>query len=129
MILFLAKHSIKPGITVIEMKGSLHAGTDCRRVEQEVEELIREKKVLVILDFSMITHIDSSAIGSVVRAHSQLKKAGGGLRFCGVKGMLEGAFKLTRVDKLVDMFPTAPAAAENFPASGSSAGAATPEKS
>ena len=114
MILHLSKHQIKPGITVIEMKGSIHAGTDCRRLEQETATLIADKVNRVIFDFTHITHIDSSAIGSLVRSHGELKKAGGSLRLAGVKGMLEGTLKMTKVDKLVEIFPTAPAAAENF---------------
>ena len=60
----------------------------------------------------------SSAIGSLVRSHTELKKSGGALRLAGVKGMLEGALKMTKVDKLIQIFPTAPAAAENFPLAG-----------
>lgn len=126
MILHLAKHELKPGITAIEMKGSIHAGTDCRRLELEVENLIAAKMTLVIFDFTHISHIDSSAIGSLVRSHMQLKKSGGVLRLAGVRGMLDGTFKLAKVDKLVEIFPTAAAAAENFAAPGS---AASPEKS
>lgn len=114
MILHLSKHQIKPGITVIEMKGSIHAGTDCRRLENETAALIADKVNRVIFDFTHITHIDSSAIGSLVRSQTELKKAGGCLRLAGVKGMLEGTFKMTKLDKLLEIFPTAPAAAENF---------------
>lgn len=114
MILHLAKRDLKPGITVIEMKGSIHAGTDCRRLELEVEHLIAANTALVILDFTHIAHIDSSAIGSLVRSHTQLKKSGGLLRLAGIKGMLEGTLKITKVDQLVEIFPSAHAAAENF---------------
>ena len=126
MILHLSKQQLKPGITVIEMKGSIHAGTDCRRLELEVENLIAAKTALVIFDFTHISHIDSSAIGSLVRSVTQLKKSGGALRLAGVKGMLEGTLKLTKVDKLVEVFPTPSAAAENFAVPG---GGASPEKS
>ena len=115
MILHLAKRELKPGITSIEMKGSIHAGTDCRRLELEVDNLIAAKAALVIFDFTHISHIDSSAIGSLVRCYTQLKKSGGLLRLAGVTGMLDGTLKLTKVDKLVEIFPTPAAAAENFP--------------
>ena len=125
MILHLAKHQLKPGVTVIVLKGSIHAGTDCRRLELEVDKLIEVKTALVIFDFGQITHIDSSAIGSLVRSYTQLKKSGGLLRLAGIKGMLEGTLKLTKVDKLIEVFPTAAAAAENFVVPGSGA---SPEK-
>jgi anti-anti-sigma factor len=126
MILHLAKHQVKPGIVVIEMKGSIHAGTDCRRLELEVEQQIAAKTSLVIFDFTEIAHIDSSAIGSVVRSYSLMKKTGGLLRLAGIKGMLEGTLKLTKVDKLVEIFPTAQAAAENYVVP---SGSVSPEKS
>lgn len=116
MILHMNKRQIQPGLTVVEMKGSVHAGTDCRRVEQEVDSLIRAKELRVIFDLSEVTHIDSAAIGSVVRCLSQLKRFGGSLRLVGVKGMIEGSLKLTKVDKIIQIFPTTSEAAENFPA-------------
>ena len=116
MILHLSKRQIQPGLTVVEMKGSVHAGTDCRRVEQEVDGLIRANELRVIFDLSQVTHIDSAAIGCVVRCLSQLKKFGGSLRLVGVKGMIEGTLKMTRVDKIIQIYATASDAAEDFPA-------------
>jgi len=116
VILELTKRQLQPGITVVELRGSVHSGTDCRRVEQEVDALIRANELRVILDLTAVTHIDSAAIGSVVRCFSQLKKFGGSLRLAGVKGMIEGTLKLTKVDRIIQVFPTAADAAENFPA-------------
>jgi anti-sigma B factor antagonist len=116
VILLMTKRQIQPGLTVVELKGSVHAGTDCRRVEQEVDSLIRAHELRVILDLSQVTHIDSAAIGSVVRCLSQLKKFGGSLRLAGVKGMIEGTLKMTKVDKLIQIYSTASEAAQDFPA-------------
>jgi anti-sigma B factor antagonist len=116
VILLMTKRQIQPGLTVLELKGSVHAGTDCRRVEQEVDSLIRAHELRVILDLSQVTHIDSAAIGSVVRCLSQLKKFGGSLRLAGVKGMIEGTLKMTKVDKLIQIYTTAAEAAQDFPA-------------
>ena len=121
MILLLVKHEIKPGIIQVEMKGSIHSGTDCRRLEQEVEGLIKTGSLRVIFDLAQVTHIDSAAIGSMVKCFSQLKKAGGVLRISGATGMLEGSFKLTKVDRVISLFPNAAAAAEDFPLPGAPA--------
>jgi anti-sigma B factor antagonist len=115
VILLMTKRQIQTGLTVLELKGSVHAGTDCRRVEQEVDSLIRAHELRVILDLSQVTHIDSAAIGSVVRCLSQLKKFGGSLRLAGVKGMIEGTLKMTKVDKLIQIYSTASEAAKDFP--------------
>ena len=116
MILQMTKRQIQPGLTVVELKGSVHAGTDCRRVEHEVDGLIRANELRVIFDLSQVTHVDSAAIGSVVRCLSQLKKFGGSLRLAGVTGMIEGSLKLTKVDKIIQIYSTASDAAQDFPA-------------
>ena len=77
MILHLVKSTPKQGVTVLQMKGSIHSGPDCRRVEQETETLIGAKETFVIFDLSDVTHIDSAAIGSIVRCFSRLKSSGG----------------------------------------------------
>jgi Ca-activated chloride channel homolog len=115
VILHLVKSSPKPGVTIVEMKGSIHCGVDCRRVEQETETLISAKENFVIFDLSHVSHIDSAAIGSIVRCFSRLKSSGGYLRLAGCSGMLESSIKLTQLHKVLELYPTAAAASENYP--------------
>lgn len=115
MILEITKGQLKDGIAVLTLRGSIHTGPDCRRVEHEVEDLVHGNQTRAIFDFTGITHIDSAAIGTVVRCYSRLKLAGGMLRLAGCNGMIESSLKLTRVDKVIGIFPTATAAAEDFP--------------
>jgi anti-anti-sigma factor len=115
VILHLYKSSPKQGVTVIQMKGSIHTGQDCRRVEDETETLISAKEKFVIFDLTEVCHIDSAAIGSIVRCFSRLKASGGHLRLAGCTGMIEKSLKLTQLHKVLEMYPTAAAAAEHFP--------------
>jgi anti-anti-sigma factor len=115
VILHVVKSVPKQGVTILQMKGSIHSGPDCRRVEQETETLIGAKENFVIFDLSDVTHIDSSAIGSIVRCFSRLKSSGGYLRLAGCTGMIEKSIKLTQLHKVLELYPTAAAAAENYP--------------
>jgi anti-anti-sigma factor len=116
VILHLSKSSPKKGVTVVQLRGSIHSGPDCRRLEQEVELLIGAKEnFFAIFDLSDVTHIDSAAIGSIVRCFSRLKSSGGYLRLAGCSGMLEASIKLTQLHKIMELYPTAAAAAENYP--------------
>jgi len=115
VILHLLKTNPKPGVTVLQMKGSIHTGPDCRRLEQETETLIGAKETFVIFDLAHVTHIDSAAIGSIVRCFSRLKTSGGYLRLAGCTGMIEASIKLTQLHKILDLYPTVADASENFP--------------
>lgn len=98
----------------MEISDSIKMGDDCQRIEKEVDQLISRNETRVIFDLSAVSYLDSSAIGCIVKCLSRLKQSGGELRLSGVKGMVEGVLKLTRVNTVIGIFPTASDASENF---------------
>ncbi len=96
------------------MKGSIHAGPECARLEREVDGMIAARETRVIFDMGGVTHADSAAIGAIVRCLAKLKNAGGGLRIAAVQPMIHHCMKLTKVDLLIKTFPTVDQAAEGF---------------
>ncbi|MGH9684240.1 MAG: STAS domain-containing protein [Candidatus Acidiferrales bacterium] len=110
----IKNREIEPGIVVLEMTGRILMGPDCQLIEQEVEQLLRQNQTRVIFDLSGVASIDSVGVGKIVSCFSQVKKSGGSLRLAGVKGMLEGVFKLVQVHKVIAIYPTASDAAESF---------------
>ena len=109
------KKQIQPGVVVLEMTGSIRIGPNCQQIEQAVEDLIRHHETRVIFDFSGVPFIDSSGVGTLVRSLTKLKKLGGTLRLTGVKGMVEGALKLTQIDRILEVYPTASEALRDLP--------------
>jgi anti-sigma B factor antagonist len=109
------KKQIRPGVVVVEMTGSIRIGPDCQEIEQRVDEFIRQNETWVVFDLSGVPFIDSAGIGTVVRSLSRLKKLGGTLRLAGVKGMVEGVLKLTQINKMIDVYPTAEDASRDLP--------------
>lgn len=114
MILNFTVRTVQPGVTALEMKGSIHCGPECARLEREVDGMIAARQTHVIFDLSGVTHADSAAIGSIVRCLAKLKNAGGGLRIAAAHPMLDYSLKLTRVDKVIALFPTVEEAATGF---------------
>jgi anti-sigma B factor antagonist len=102
----IAQRQLERGVGVLEMKGSIHAGPDCVWIEQTVAALIQEGKTRVIFDLSGVSHIDSPAIASIVRCLSRLRQAQGDLRLAGACCMVEGTLKITRLDRIIGMYPT-----------------------
>jgi len=110
-----AKKQIQTGVVLLEITGSIRIGRNCREIEEAVEEMIRLQQTWAIFDLSGVSFIDSSAIGTLVRCFTELKKSGGGLRLSGVKGMVEGALKLTQMDRVIEIYPTASEASRGLP--------------
>jgi anti-sigma B factor antagonist len=120
VILNLAKRTLQPGLVALEIKGSMHTGPDCSRLMREVDGLIAANETRVIFDLGTLTHADSAAIGAIVRCLMNLKKAGGALRIAAAHPMIVHSLQLTKVDRLIQMFPTVEQASADFPVPGSS---------
>lgn len=111
----LIAKTVKPGIVVLEMSGSIYMGPDCRRIDSEMEtQKAKESTNRFIFDLTRVTHIDSAVVGLFVRTYTQLKKAGGGLRLVGARGMVENVLKMTQVDKVITIYSSVAEAAEDF---------------
>lgn len=118
MILDFTTRVLQPDMAALVMRGSIHAGPECARLEREVDGLIAARKTRVIFDMGAVTHADSAAIGAIVRSLTKLKDAGGALRIAGAHPMIEHSLRLTKVDKLIEIFPTVELAADGFSAGG-----------
>jgi len=110
----LVKKHLNSGVIVMELTGRVSMGNDCAEIDRNVEEHIQRNEKLVIFDLSGVHHVDSAVVGQIVKSHSSLKKSGGMLRLAGPTGMVDGVLKLTHVNKVIEIFPTAMEAAENF---------------
>ena len=106
---------LEPGIVVLVISGRFLMGQDCRDVDREIERHIAENNKSFVFDLSAVDHIDSGAVGQIVKSLTRLKNSGGALRLAGVHGMVEGVLKMTRLDRVIEMFPTPAEAAQNFP--------------
>lgn len=122
MILNFTKRTLQSGITALAIEGSIHCGPECARLEREVDGMIAARETRVIFDMAGVTHADSAAIGAIVRCLTKLKMAGGALRIAAAQPMIDHSLKLTKVDKLIEIFPTVDQAAKGF--SGQDASAA-----
>ena len=112
----IIRKELNPGVVVLELKGPLQMGVECKRLELAMDDLLKEKQTRVVLDLSQLTKIDSDGVGRVVKSLSRLRMVGGTLHLAGVTGMVDTALKLTHVDRLVKIFPTAREASQNLSA-------------
>ena len=120
MILKFTRRSLAPGLTVLEIQGNIHCGPECARLERQVDELLAARETHVIFDMAGVTHMDSAAIGSIVRSFTKLKEAGGGLRIAGAQSMIDYSLRLTKVDNIIAMFSTVEQARAGFDSNTSS---------
>src|SRR3984893_17372207 len=89
-------------------------GVECKRLELAVDQLLKEKKTRVVLDLSNVSKVDSGGVGKIVNCLSRLRIAGGSMWLAGVGRMIGGVLKMTQVNRLMKIYPTAQEAAQSF---------------
>lgn len=74
------------------------------------EELFRivdsEEKVTVILTFSNVDHLASAALGMLITLNKRIKERNGRLKLCDIKPQNFEVFKITRLNKMFDIYDT-----------------------
>jgi anti-sigma B factor antagonist len=115
MILSIERRQIPPDIVVLEMTGKIVLGNNSRDVELKLAGILADPaKKKIIFDLSGITVVDSTGIGILVVSQGKINKAGASLRIAGATGFVEDTLKITSVDKLIQLYPTALEAAAGF---------------
>ena len=110
----IERKEIKPGIVVLMMTGPISLGPKCKQIEEQVEKLIAAGEKRLVFDLSGVYTLDSGGLGQIVACLTKLKKSGGFLRLAGVGGTLSAILKMTHVDRIIKIYPTALAASEDF---------------
>jgi anti-anti-sigma factor len=89
-------------------------GNNSRDVELKLAEILHENAKKIIFDLTGVTIIDSTGIGIIVLSQGKIVKEGGALHIAGVTDFVRDVFKMTSVDKLIQLYPTVAEAAAAF---------------
>jgi anti-anti-sigma factor len=113
------KH-IEPDVFVVQPVGRLVMGRPCQEIEWLVDELVRGNIRKLVMDLGGVDRVDSTGIGVIVTSSGKIKKAGGEMRVCGVKGMVHDMMHTANIHRIISFHETMEEAAASFgaPATG-----------
>jgi anti-sigma B factor antagonist len=114
MLLQITEKQIEPGIALLELTGRFALGRESQRVESIIDELVKEGCTRAILDLTGVDYCDSAGIGLIALAAGKLKEAGGRLVTVAPGGRVLEMLKMTQMDRIVTVCPTAKEAVAAF---------------
>ncbi len=83
-------------------------------IGQKVISLIDEGARKIVFDFSNVDHLSSSALGMLITIKKRLDGVNGTLKLCNIQSQIFQVFKITRLDKLFEIYDTATEALTSF---------------
>lgn len=89
------------GIVVLALNGTLTMGNQLMKLEWTIEELLKEQHNRIVLDFSEIAYLDSSAIGVIINCRGKVSAANGQLRLAKLSERVTAIFNIAKIYDLL----------------------------
>jgi anti-sigma B factor antagonist len=101
-------------VTIVTLSGDLVIGDAEALLKKTVSRLLEEGKVQLVVVCSGLRYVDSSGLGSLVRALTTSQHEGGGTKLLGVPPALRKLLELTKLDSVFEMFEDRDKALSSF---------------
>ena len=88
-------------VTIVRCNGRIVAGSDCDSLRAHVTWLLRDRRAIV-LDLGEVGFIDSSGLGTMVRALTSTRQAHGDLKLCNVPEFVRKVLEMSRLTTVFD---------------------------
>ncbi|HIE92108.1 MAG TPA: anti-sigma factor antagonist [Acidobacteria bacterium] len=92
-------------VPVLELRGRLTLES-FGRLKNRVREVVESGTRHVVLDLAAVPYVDSIGVAELVRSHVMLRNVGGRLVLASVPGQLTQLLELTRLDQVVESYPS-----------------------
>lgn len=90
-------------IQIIEPNGILD-GTKASEFRQQIHEVIRSGTKVILIDFTHVTFMDSSGLGTLVMSLKTIEANGAKLSLCSINDQVKMLFELTGMDSFFEIF-------------------------
>jgi len=103
MALDISQHDVE-GITVCDFKGSIVLGDSASAVRTLVKDLTTGGKTRAVFNLKQVDFVDSSGLGVLILAHSNMQTAGGALKLANLSRRSMELLVLTKLSTVFEVF-------------------------
>ncbi len=101
-------------IAILTPKGYLSGGDETDELERAIKTLAEGGNKHLIINLSETQHLNSTALGVLISAHSSYVRRSGQMKLCSVDKRIENIFVITKLSLVFDVFPTEEQAIASF---------------
>ena len=101
-------------VIILDLTGKVTIGATNRQLQEALLRLVAEGERSVVLDLSLVTHVDSSGLGEVVAGYSTLRRGGGRLALVNMSDRVMDLMTVTKLYTVFDIYTSEAQAVESF---------------
>jgi anti-anti-sigma factor len=92
-------------VTVLTCSGRIVQGPESESLRQHVSEALKNGP-FIVLHFGGVDFVDSSGLALLVRLMERTRSASGSLKLCATSGKITEVLRITRLENILESFPT-----------------------
>src|SRR5262245_22315410 len=101
-------------IAILTPKGYLTGGEETEELERAIKVLSEDHNKLLVINLSETQHLNSTALGVLISAHSNYARRGGQMKLCSVDSRIQNIFVITKLSYVFDTYPNEEQAIASF---------------
>jgi len=115
---FESEHTLKitteqvGGVVVIHMAGQVN-DLAADALSKELDEVLGDGHSRIVFDLGDVMFLGSMGLGQIMRAYRSVKDQDGYVRIANAQPLIEDVFRLTKLDKIVGIYPSVEQAVED----------------
>ncbi len=89
--------------------------TDIQALQESIMSVVEQaENINLILDFGNVRFLSSAVLGLLIRVSKRIYERDGQLKLCNISPKIYEIFKITRLNKIFDIYKDVESAAENI---------------
>jgi len=101
-------------IVVIRLEGNVMGGPEAVKVNEEINQLLDEKKQKLVMDLSKVNRMNSSGLGILINTLTTFKQNGGELKLASLTDRVKGLLTITKLNTIFETYETVDGALDSF---------------
>ncbi len=101
-------------IVVLAPHGYLTGGEETEELDKAIKSLSEEGNKNLVINLSETQHLNSTALGTLISAHTSYMRRGGQMKLCAVDKRIENIFVITKLSMVFDVYATEEQAIASF---------------
>lgn len=101
-------------VAVVVPEGTLWGGNETTEFRTALDGLIQQGNSRLVINLGRVNHLNSTALGILVSAHTNYAKRGGAVKLCKLETRISNLLLITKLSMVFEVHDTEEAALASF---------------
>lgn len=101
-------------VAILSPQGTLWGGDETNELREAIDDLVQKGNTRLVIDLGKVEHLNSTALGLLVQAHTNYTKREGTVKLCGVHKRISNVLLITKLSMVFDIHKDVKEAVASF---------------